>query len=540
MRAGRVLAVAWRDLRVLGSGRGAWRLPALALGLLLPVGAIPLPSRALPVQEATAAGQIPPALVGRIRPAPVQLVTLEGQDPVRVRGARIPAALRAALDTLPGEPRVRWELRTARPPVPRRSLLVALVGVSLLTGPLAETLPGERSRNTLIALLSAAISRRELVLGKWLAWTGSSTATMALVALSGALSGVQPLGWWVLGLPGAAGCVVALGLWLGAGARDAVDGAARAMRALPVAAMVAGVAAWALCWQTPNLGAWVPLGGALMVAGGVAEGPGAALAALLSAGALCAGLVAWTARRLDELDEPVPPRAQRELGVLATGALLWWLPVVGPTVWGAAGNADLGATLPAGAQLGAGGALLGLYAAVEALRRHWPPALGLERGAAGVPRGLAVGAAMGLADGVAALQLRLGPAWAQEAALRLGAGLAPGWAGLGAALAVAVGQELFFRGLLRRALGPGGAALAWVLLCCPTDPARGLLSALVLEGLARRYGLGACVAARLGWALLPMAWSLPGLGVSLAVWALALAAAWLGPERPVRLRFSAG
>ena len=35
MRPGRVLAVAWRDLRVVQSGRGGWKLPLLALSLLL-------------------------------------------------------------------------------------------------------------------------------------------------------------------------------------------------------------------------------------------------------------------------------------------------------------------------------------------------------------------------------------------------------------------------------------------------------------------------------------------------------------------------
>ena len=49
---------------------------------------------------------------------------------------------------------------------PGRTMLFAMVSASTLTGAVANSIGGERSRKTLVVLLSAAISRAEIVAGK--------------------------------------------------------------------------------------------------------------------------------------------------------------------------------------------------------------------------------------------------------------------------------------------------------------------------------------------------------------------------------------
>jgi ABC-type Na+ efflux pump permease subunit len=160
-------------------------------------------------------------------------------------------------------------------------LLLALLSLSLLTGPLTESLAGERSRKTLLSLLTASISRGELALGKWLAWAGVSSVMTLAVALSGRVTGAMPLGLWCLGLPLASGMAAALGLWLGRDAEDEVDGAARTLRALPVIALGLFGAAYGLNMVSPGLGAVVPLGGALLLAGGLLTGVTPVIGAVL-------------------------------------------------------------------------------------------------------------------------------------------------------------------------------------------------------------------------------------------------------------------
>ena len=64
------------------------------------------------------------------------------------------------------------------------------------------------------------------------------------------------------------------------------------------------------------------------------------------------------------------------------------------------------------------------------------------------------------------------------------------------------GQELLFRGALQQRSGPWVAGVAWVLVCSPHAPVRGLIAALVLGTLASRGGVMAALTAHLFWALL--------------------------------------
>ena len=538
IRPSRVFAIARRDLKVVLAGRGAWRLGLTALALLLPAGAMPLPELKTPLEVAQAAGEIPTSLADRIEKNPRFGLRMEGEDPVLVHASRVPPPLREVLDTLPGEPTVRFELRGAERPIPHRGLLLALLSLSLLTGPLTESLAGERSRKTLLSLLTASISRGELALGKWLAWAGASSAMTLAVALSGRVTGAMPLGLWCLGLPLAGGMAAAVGLWLGRDAEDEVDGAARTLRALPVIALGLFGLAYGLALVSPGLGAVVPLGGALLLSGGLLTGVVPVLGAIFGT-ALGVGALLWSvARALDAEGDPRPSPALSELSHVAVGAAVWWLPVAGPAAWALAGNPDLGQSLSPAVGVAVGGALFGLYAAVEALRRHWTLSELLNLPAEGLrslyfPRAALVGVALSLSAAATAALPFPDNGWLYALRLRLSAGLDPGWAGWIPAIVAVAGQELMFRGLLQRAVGPLRAALFFVLVCSPLDPLRGAAAAVALSLLAQRGGVPLALIARLAWAFAPESLSIASPGGAWVALAVAAGAAALGAERPL-------
>ncbi|MBK7755742.1 MAG: hypothetical protein IPO67_12365 [Deltaproteobacteria bacterium] len=538
IRPARVFAVARRDLKVVLAGKGSWRLGLTALALLLPAGALPLPEFKTPLEIAQAAGDIPPSLADRIQHNPRFGLRMEGEAPVLVHTSRVPPPLREVLDTLPGEPTVRFDLRATEFPVPQRGLLLALLSLSLLTGPLTESLAGERSRKTLLSLLTASISRGELALGKWLAWAGVSSVMTLAVALSGRVTGAMPLGLWCLGLPLASGMAAALGLWLGRDAEDEVDGAARTLRALPVIALGLFGAAYGLNMVSPGLGAVVPLGGALLLAGGLLTGVTPVIGAVLSTAFGVGALVWGVARALDAEGDPRPSPALSELSHLGVGAAVWWLPVAGPAAWALAGNPDLGQSLSPAAGVAVGGALFGLYALVEALRRHWSLAELLNLPTEGVrslyfPRAALVGVALSLSAAATAALPFPDNGWLYAIRLRLSAGLDPGWAGWIPAIVAVAGQELMFRGLLQRAVGPLRAGLFFVLVCSPLDPLRGAAAAAALALLAQRGGVPLALIARLAWALAPESLSIASPGGAWVALAVAVGAAALGAERPL-------
>lgn len=519
---------------MVNSGKSWFKLPLTALGLMTPAGAIPVKLPEIPPAPAIARGEIPPEIASLVTQSPRAMVTFEGRDPVVVRAGALPGATRAALNTLPGEPTVTVIQHERPVPRPKRSLLVALLSVSLLTGPMAETLPGERARRTLETLRTAAISRAELVVGKWLAWAGAASAVTVLVAISGSLTGAQPLGLWTLGLPLTASGAVALGLWLGRDAPDEIAGAARTIRVIPVVALGAATVAFLVGLSSPVAAGFVPLGGAILLAGGLLPGLGPALAALASTTLAGAALLAHTARSLDRVEATAERPWLDGLLAVAVAALLWWLPVVGPAMWALAGNPDIAARLPIGAGLAAGGLLLGLYAFTQHLREHGDFRM-VSLG--GAPRGLAVGVALAMAAGASGLSPMGDSALLVAARLRLAAGLAPGWAGILPLLAVVLGHAAFFRGWLPSRVGVLPAALAWALIASPLDPARGLPAALALGLLASRHGIAAAVAAHLTWALLPVGWGHPDPWIGLLLGIAAVGIGGVAPAGAARAGF---
>lgn len=479
-------AVAWRDLRRVISGRKRFSLPLLALFLLLPVGALPLPAPEAPTgppPTPAVQGEVPAALGGQLRVHPDAAVRLEAGPPVVAEGAFVPARLRAVLDTLDGDGAL--SVRYHRPPLrlPGRSMLVALLAISLLTGPLAESLPGEREEGTFETLLAAALSHGELIVGKWLAWTAAASAAALLSSISGRVTGAQAAGPWLFGVPLSLAVAVASGLWLVRRAGDVIGGAAAPMRVIPSLAVMAVGLAWLAAQAHPLLGAALPLGGALLLAGGMLDGALPVLVCTLSTAATVAVLLAGTAR---DLQRTPSRRAAARWGLAAGAALCWWLPVTAPAAWGLAGRAEL--VDPASGVRAAG--LLALLLAATAAARDTQPVSWRRPGWPGLLLAVAAGGGLALlsnlptalpVDGVLAARLLARPT------------------GLFGAVALAVGGEALFRGVLSARLGMWPALALWVLIVHPLDPILGLASGLALGWLARNHGLTAAIVGALVW-----------------------------------------
>ncbi len=462
--------VAWRDLRRVLAGRRLGFI-GLALAMLLPIGAIPLqaPQRG-PPEVPVVQGEIPAELEGKLLHSGSASVRLVGSDPITARAATLPSGVRRVLNTLDEEPSVTRVLWRPGLVLPGRNLLVALLAISLLTGPLAESLPGEREQGTLETLLAAAISRGEVVGGKWLAWTAAASTMALLGGGAGLLTGAQQVGLWVLGVPLSVSVAVALGMWLVRSAGDAMSGATAPMRVIPVVAVALLGVSWWLSSSSAVLAAAIPLGGGLLMAGGMVSEPAAVLAAIGGAALATIVLLAATAHALTRTEGG----AERGGGLLLIGAALWWLPVSGPELWGWAGRGEV---VDASAGLLAGGALLLLAALVVTAREPHPA----PRRRATWP-GLALGSAAGVL--LAGLQ-------------QLPGGMAmPAGA---AAVVVVIGQELWFRSILLSRLGVWWSTAVWIGVVGLTAPVHAAVSGLVLGVLSRRHGVLVAILAALIW-----------------------------------------
>ncbi len=503
MRPARVWAVAYRDLRQRASGKRWYRLPALALALLVPAAAMPLSggddttagqatAEVAPREKIAVDGTVPPSLADVFEVTTGTRFFLSEGPPVRVRAPYVPPELRAALDTLPGE--VKLEVRRFRPPItlPDRSLLIALLAVSLLTGPLAEALPGERARRTLEVLMSAGISRGELIGGKWLAWTLAASVGALLAAAAACITGVQSVGWWLAGLPLFAGAGVALGLWLVRGVDDVVGGAAAPMRVIPAVSVGMAIVAWSLVPINPLLAAAVPVGGALLLAGNVLQGPVAACVVTAGTGVSVAALLTATGRDLDRLDADAASLGRGAVALSLVAAIAWWLSVAGPGVWVVAGNPNVAPFT--NASLAAGGLLLVLCSLTASAREGVLP---VARTAGSLIPALLVGVALAFAG---RLETGLPAAeWMLPFQERLGAaitGSAAAWPSRGLIL---LGHTMFFRGTLQRRAGVIPAALVWTVIVCPFDPVLGIVSGLALGIIAERNGTAAAFLAHAVW-----------------------------------------
>lgn len=512
-----MLAVAHYEMRSHMAGRQGLRFAALALSLLLPLGLLRLPfsnvgrnGKAVPLAPGAVSnsidpiapanlpvvsGIVPPQLVGKLLHDANSRVEIVSQSPLRLRAESVPDDLRAALETLPERARVEVRRFRAALRLPGRSLFIAILAVSLLTGPLAEALPGERSRRTLEVLLSAGISRAELIGGKWLAWTISATLTAWLAAAGSCYNNVQAPGWWLAGLPLFIASAVAFGLWLVRLVDDLVGGAAAPMRVLPVVAGVLGLLAQSLQPLSPALAAMVPLGGPLLLAADIlVVTPSAVVSAVLGTIVFVTAVLALTARDLDRFDIVTGIKRHGAIGLGAVALLLWWLTVAGPAVWSLAGNAK--AVSPIASSLLAGGlVLLGCAAIACAREGVWPWPHVTRRALIG---GLLVGVLLAAA-GPFSLRFTSAPHWAEALSARLAASATPSLDAPVAALACLAGQAWLFRfGVAGRA-GWLVGALLWTLAIAPLDPFAALPAALALGLLGAGAGVQSALIAQAVW-----------------------------------------
>ena len=529
LRIGRMLAVARYEMRNHMSGRPALRLLGVASALLVPAGLIPTPRIRPPVApppaiEAAmdadflgpppppripALGEIPPSLAWRFAPADRADIEMHGENPLVVRAVDVSKETRAALETLDGP--VRLEFRNYVFPVrlPGRSLLIAILAISLLTGPLADALPGERARRTLEVLLSAGITRGELIGGKWLAWTTSATLTAAVSAALACWRGVQLPGLWLAGLPLFIASAVAFGLWLVRLVDDVVGGSAAPMRVLPVAAGGMAALSRAISGTSPVAAAAIPLGGPLLVAADIYSEPAQLLAASIGTAAFVALVLTRTGRDLDRVDTYSSPTRWGAVGLTFVATLLWWLTVAGPAIWGAgAGGVASDLITPSAHSMMVGGIALLACAIIAIVRqpdRSEAEKSGLSTIAAAVATASMVAA---LAASGAIPKLDLSPAFpAADAMLgRLREAAVPPalFASSAAAFGGAVsifGQAVMFRGVVAARTGWIVASILWSVAITPWAPWSALPASLALGALAEVHGWTAAFVAQLFWSI---------------------------------------
>jgi ABC-type Na+ efflux pump permease subunit len=565
----RLFAVARYEARSHMSGKQSLRLLGVAAMLLLPAGLVPTPKLRLaeapasvalpagfdadtvgppPPRKVAVRGTIPPELASRLEPGEDSPFELRGEHPVTVVAATVPEELRAALDTLDGPVALEYRSVPFRLRSPGRSLLIAILAISLLTGPLADALPGERARKTLEVLLTAGITRGELIGGKWLAWTLSACTTAAISAGLACWRGVQAPDWWLLGLPLFIGSAVAFGLWLVRLVDDLVGGSAAPMRVLPVAAGTMAAVAYVVGRVSPLAGAAVPLGGPLMVAADLLPGPAAALSALVGTVAFVGATLTVTGRDLDRVDTSSSPKRWGAMGLSAVAVLMWWLTVAGAGVWSAGPDGIANSLVqPIAHTMMVGGVALLACAAIALARettRHAAEETALAPWKVAVPATLAVGAVLAASAGLPSLEVAAALPAVDTMLHRLREAAVPSAADgsaysiLAAAVSI-LGQTFLFRGVVARRLGWIGGSLCWAVAASPWSPWAALPASFALGALARRCGWTAALGAHGLWAA---GASLLGtgraegasLGLQAMALAMALAALWLDRGEPRR------
>lgn len=509
IRLSRVVAMARQDLRAELKGRQGLVLPAVVAGLLAPASLVPLPGRqmadVLEEHKVEVHGDVPEAVLGDpgiVERSRYDLDFRRDGDVMLVDGPYVPTSIRATLDG--GEPAVELHVYTRGYIFPGRTMILSLITASTLTGAVSQSIGGERSRKTLVVLLAAAISKAEIVVGKWAAWAGFGVLSAYIAAAVAILVGNVEPGLWLVPLPLVPAATVAIGLWLVRRATDVMAGSATTLRVLPAALSMTAVIAWLLGHlQSPWLGALVPLGGALIAAGDTWSSPGPVLLATATTAGLTVAALFGTVRDLEESDDRAPPEDPLPTAAIiaALAAPVWWLPVAGPYLWTLAGNARITDALDEGNGLLAGALGLGLFSLVRAARASgsWLEELGVRRVAATAWLEAALGAGLLWASGVLdeiAPKLMTG-----SLATRLTAAVQPdphvhGW---GTAALVIVADELLFRGWLARVTGPALATAVWLLVRSPSDPIQGLVVGLIAMMLSVRSGSVVLpIAARLG------------------------------------------
>lgn len=543
MRLDRVLAIALRDLRMEFSGRKGWILPLVAIIILAPMSLAPnLEETRVDTSRIFVSGDVPPEVLAVDRvvmgeegdrivlhfdaPSP------QNNDQLTIHGAFVPQVIRDALEenaeTLKTEVVEAYVITP-----PNRSLFLALVAASILTGSISQSIPGERTNNTLQGLLTASISHGELVVGKWLAWSGFGGVAALGAMLMTVLLGRQDAGWWILPGPTVSMGTVALGFFLVRRANDVIGGATVAIRVLPAALTLSGLAAFYLGTIHPLWGAVVPLGGALVAAGDTWPGALPCLVAMASTLSVTAAMLYATARDIADSERATDDRSIRgSIMTTGTAVLGWWACTLGPLLWVAGGNPYLAEALPRSTGVLAGISCLWLLLLVRAGRALRPSeTLGWTwpRGQTWVVAG-AAGVVLALSSAIPGLTPSPTGVVLAEARERLAEAMQP--ENIGLLILVVAAQETVFRGILRRHLGDVWSIVAFAIVFAPLDPLHGLTVGALCTAVTRfaHGSIYPAVLARLIWGVLPLI-ALPPIA-GLLVSALAVAALWMWTAPP--------
>jgi len=303
------------------------------------------------------------------------------------------------------------------------------------------------------------------------------------------------------------------------------------LRYLPAVLAGTGLAAWYFGDTNPYNGALVPIGGALLAAGDAWPGAAPALLATASTGAFTAVMLTLTARDLDQPPEPpdnVWQRAREAMIVAAVAALAWWAPLVGPVLWGLAGNPLVTEGLARAPGVRAASLALWLMTLVRAARVLDPRTdLGLTPARpAAWGMALVAGVALATTPVLSTLVALPDGVFLAAARPRLDVALHPEWVGpLGLLLAIGA-QEVLFRGWLQRLVGPFFGTLAFVVVTGPLAPGQAFVVGATLAAVTHLAGGSVlpAIAARLVWAIAagamapvsPAVALIVGLGVSAA------------------------
>lgn len=497
----------------LGGRQGVF-LPVLGLLLLTPAAVLKweLPETPPPPPEIRVSGDVPEA----VKAVPSVVVADRGIRFKQVDGvthvvtSSVPDEIRAALD---GDDRtVTFEPVRLYIEFPGRMLWIALIAGSLLTGGTSESLPGERSRKTLETLLSAAITRGELVVGKWLAWSAIGVSGVTLAAILALALGRVTLGMWVFPLLSVPAAVVAFSFYLVRRTSDVIGASAVTLRVMPVVLASLGIAALIIGFENPLLGAAIPLGGAVVAAGGSWPGVAPPLVATLITGSLTLISLGITARDLTADDGPpnaFDPRFTTFAGVTTSLMIGHWIAVAGPVLWASAGNPRLAGDLSPAAGVLASALLTG-STLLWAAGRDADPAESIGLVSPPRPLGTVLGAVVGAIVGQAVM---VGSTWAKPslnhflamARDRMTDAVSAWWTPSPAILLI-VAQELAIHGFIARRVGRVPAGIAFALVVSPFDPVRGILLASVLGILEWATGtVYAPLLARLG--MLALSWA---------------------------------
>lgn len=494
-RPSRIWAVTQRDLALQMKGSRGLLIPLVLAGLLLPIAVYPTRGDEKPPPPTFFVG-------GKVPEAVLALPTVKrgehgvdaeffaptAEKPLTVRARGIDPEIREVLD---GDDPKAVSITHVFPPfiIPERGLLLALITASIIAGTVAEALPGERARKTLESLLTAGITRAELIVGKWLAWGGLGSVAVGIAGSLAVVLGRTPIGSWLVPMLLVPPCTIAIGFWLVRRSSDVVGGATVSVRVLPALVGAAAIVAWLAGNVHPWLGAAIPLGGALLAAGVSWADPLCALIATLATGAATVAMLALTIRDLEgnaSGREPAATNAQMGVALIAAAAAGWWMPVVGPVLWATGGNPHFEQDLPAGVGMRAGTSVLAVTAVVFAFAAQ-NPALIYRWKRAGWVDGLAATVAGVLLAGfgsIAAIRPVFEHPAITDAAQRLTTAEDPP---LSVSMHIAVvAQELLFRGALPQLVGPWVAGVAWIAVFYPYDPLMGLLSGILLGVLAQR------------------------------------------------------